>query len=257
MTFFKKKILFIYLFIYGCVGSSFLCEGFLQLWQVGAPLHHGVRPLTIAASLVVEHRLQTRRLSNCGSQAQLLHGMWDLPGPGLEPVSPALAGGFLTTAPPVKPRKYDFLCDSLYPPFPSPSFNQSLSRKAFATGSAHLPSFTTAVDETHLLDYNTPVIIEYRPFIFRRCVLVAFSDLWPHYVLSPFSVLFLFLPLCGFCSFQLHSFVFTYILKSVDYTVFQILQRMKFLHCFGNASCCFMILRRRKRNVDLNNNVYT
>ena len=30
--------------------------------------------------------------------------MWDLPGPGLEPVSPALAGGFLTTAPPGKPR---------------------------------------------------------------------------------------------------------------------------------------------------------
>ena len=28
--------------------------------------------------------------------------MWDLPGPGLEPVSPALAGGFLTTAPPRK-----------------------------------------------------------------------------------------------------------------------------------------------------------
>ena len=26
--------------------------------------------------------------------------MWDLPGPGLEPVSPALAGGFSTTAPP-------------------------------------------------------------------------------------------------------------------------------------------------------------
>ncbi|KAJ8797001.1 hypothetical protein J1605_001811 [Eschrichtius robustus] len=30
-------------------------------------------------------------------------GMWDLPGPGLEPVSPALAGGFLTTVPPAKP----------------------------------------------------------------------------------------------------------------------------------------------------------
>ena len=29
--------------------------------------------------------------------------MWDLPTPGLEPVSPALAGGFLTTAPPGKP----------------------------------------------------------------------------------------------------------------------------------------------------------
>ena len=28
--------------------------------------------------------------------------MWDLPRPGLEPVSPALAGGLLTTAPPAK-----------------------------------------------------------------------------------------------------------------------------------------------------------
>ena len=30
--------------------------------------------------------------------------MWDLPRPGLEPVSPALAGRFLTTAPPGKPQ---------------------------------------------------------------------------------------------------------------------------------------------------------
>ena len=29
--------------------------------------------------------------------------MWDPPGPGLEPVCPALAGGLLTTAPPGKP----------------------------------------------------------------------------------------------------------------------------------------------------------
>ena len=28
--------------------------------------------------------------------------MWDLPGPGLEPMSSELAGGFLTTAPPGK-----------------------------------------------------------------------------------------------------------------------------------------------------------
>ena len=34
--------------------------------------------------------------------------MWDLPGPGLEPVSPALAGGFLTIAPPGKPACFDF-----------------------------------------------------------------------------------------------------------------------------------------------------
>ena len=35
--------------------------------------------------------------------------MWDLPGPGLEPVSPALAGGFLTTAPPGKLPEKMFL----------------------------------------------------------------------------------------------------------------------------------------------------
>ena len=32
--------------------------------------------------------------------------MWDLPGPGLEPASTALAGGFLTTVPPGKPCFY-------------------------------------------------------------------------------------------------------------------------------------------------------
>ena len=61
------------------------------------------RPLTIVASLVVEHRLQTRRLSSCGSWAQLLRGLWDLPRPVLEPVSPALAGRFSTIVPPRKP----------------------------------------------------------------------------------------------------------------------------------------------------------
>ena len=34
----------------------------------------------------------------------MFRGRWDLPGPGLEPVSLALAGGFLTTEPPGKPK---------------------------------------------------------------------------------------------------------------------------------------------------------
>ena len=29
--------------------------------------------------------------------------MWDLPGSGIEPVSPGLTGGFFTTEPPEKP----------------------------------------------------------------------------------------------------------------------------------------------------------
>ena len=80
------------------------------------PLLIAVRgPPTIAASLVAEHRLQTRRLSNCGSRAQLLRGMWDLPRPGLELVSPALAGRPSTTAPPGKPHVFSFYYASIFP----------------------------------------------------------------------------------------------------------------------------------------------
>ena len=50
-------------------------------------------------------RCLERRLSSCGTWALLLHSMWDLPGPGIEPMSPALAGRFSTTAPPGKPDK--------------------------------------------------------------------------------------------------------------------------------------------------------
>ena len=32
--------------------------------------------------------------------------MWDLPGSGIEPVSPALAGRFFTTEPPGKPQQF-------------------------------------------------------------------------------------------------------------------------------------------------------
>ena len=50
--------IFIYLFIYfGCVGSSLLCEGPLQLWRAGATLHRGAR---------ASH---CRGLSRCGAQA--------------------------------------------------------------------------------------------------------------------------------------------------------------------------------------------
>ena len=101
-------LIFIYLFIFGCVGSSFLARAFSSCGKRG-PLFIAVRgPLTIAASLVAEHRLQTHRLSSYGSRAQLLRGMWDLPRPGLEPMSPALAGGLSTTAPPGKSRLYLF-----------------------------------------------------------------------------------------------------------------------------------------------------
>ena len=91
------------------LGLRFCARAFSS-WGEWGPLFIAVRgPLTVAASLVAEHRLQTRRLSNCGTRAQLLRGKWDLPRPGLEPVSAALAGRFSTTAPPGKPP-FVFYC---------------------------------------------------------------------------------------------------------------------------------------------------
>ena len=85
------------------LGPRFRARALFSCGKWG-PLFIAVRgPLTIAASPVVEHRLQMHRLSNCGSRAQLLHGMRDPPRPGLEPTSPALAGRLPTTAPPGKP----------------------------------------------------------------------------------------------------------------------------------------------------------
>ena len=69
----------------------------------------GAQALGAWASVVVARGLSSCgsralecRLSSCGARAYLLRRMWDLPRPGLEPMSPALAGGFLTTAPPGK-----------------------------------------------------------------------------------------------------------------------------------------------------------
>ena len=117
--------------IFGCIGSSLLHAGFSLvavsggyslLWCAGFSLQWllllqstgsrhadfsscGTRAqqLRCLGSVVGLSRCGSRalkhRLSSCGARAQLLHGMWDLPRPRMEPVSPAVAGGFLTAAP--------------------------------------------------------------------------------------------------------------------------------------------------------------
>ena len=91
-----------------CCAQAFSTCGEWGLFFVVGP-----RLLTEVASLVAEHRhtgfsscgsrAPELRLSSCDAQALLLRGLWDLPRPGLKPMSPALAGGFSTTAPPEKP----------------------------------------------------------------------------------------------------------------------------------------------------------
>ena len=71
MTFFFFLII-IYLFIYlfmALLGLRFCARAFSSCGKRG-PLFIAVRgPLTVAASRVAGHRLQTRRLSSCGSRA--------------------------------------------------------------------------------------------------------------------------------------------------------------------------------------------
>ena len=72
LFFFFKELFNYYLFIYlflAVLGLHFCARAFSSCGERG-PLFIAVRgPLTIAASLVAEHRLQTCRLSSCGSRA--------------------------------------------------------------------------------------------------------------------------------------------------------------------------------------------
>ena len=104
-------------FIFGCAGSSVLLklfsgrsEGLLPhcrachysgfCCQAWAPACLG---LVVTAHGTLEHRLST-----CGTWASLLHSMWDLPGPGINLASPALASRFYSSEPPGKPYNQTF-----------------------------------------------------------------------------------------------------------------------------------------------------
>ena len=116
----KGSILFLkfYFLIFSYAGSSLLhtgfspvaagggdsvlkCVGFslqwLLLWITGSRVHAP----NIYCSLAPEHRF-----NSCGVQVYLIHGMWDLPGPGIEPMSPALSGSFFVAGPPGKPGSF-------------------------------------------------------------------------------------------------------------------------------------------------------
>ena len=103
-NFFNSSLLLAVLGLCCCAQASSVC---------GWPASHcggffccGPQALGVQVSLVATHGLSSCGswalecgLSGCGTWTQLPCGMWDLPRPGIEPVSPALAGGFLTTGP--------------------------------------------------------------------------------------------------------------------------------------------------------------
>ena len=100
---------FIYLFIFGFAGSWWLCADFTGcgeqgLWCSGFSLQWLLLSWSTGCqctdSVVMAHGP-----SHCKAWGR---SMWDLPGPGIKFMSPALAGGFLTTGPPGKSRMYSF-----------------------------------------------------------------------------------------------------------------------------------------------------
>ena len=92
---FKKIISFIYLW---------LCWVFIAMRALSNCSEPGYSP-TASFSFwwLLLLQLPLSRHNSC-AWASLPHGMWDLPGPGMEPVSHALAGGLLTTETPGEPR---------------------------------------------------------------------------------------------------------------------------------------------------------
>ena len=91
----------------GCSGSSLSWLLFLQ--STGSRV---LGVLIAVASLVAEHSFQgaqasvvvAHTLSSCSAWAQLFHGMQDLPGPGIKPVSLCFGKWILTTRPLGQPR---------------------------------------------------------------------------------------------------------------------------------------------------------
>ena len=105
----------IYLCTFGCAGSSLPRGLSLVAESEGYSLVAVRRRLIAVASLVAEHssgvhagfsswgsRALEHGLRSCGAQTRLLPGMWDLPWPGTEAVSPESAGAFFITEPPGK-----------------------------------------------------------------------------------------------------------------------------------------------------------
>ena len=76
---------FFYILFLAVLGLRFCVRAFSSCGERG-PLFIAVcRPLTIAASLVAEHRLQTRRLSSCGSRASCSAACGIFPDQGSNP----------------------------------------------------------------------------------------------------------------------------------------------------------------------------
>ena len=111
--YFFLKILFIFLLyfkkcVYFWLYQVFVAvQAFLQSQRAGAPLQVQSMGFSLWSILLLQSTgARCAGFSSCGAWAQLPHRMWNLLEPGIKSVSPALAGGFLTTRPPGSPKYF-------------------------------------------------------------------------------------------------------------------------------------------------------
>ena len=73
---------------------------FSRCGKGGAPLWYSLQAFHCSNFSGGARALEQMGVSSCSPWALLFPSMWDLPGPEIEPVSPVLAGRFVTTGPP-------------------------------------------------------------------------------------------------------------------------------------------------------------
>ena len=130
LSFFLKLFIYFYFWLYWVffcwegfslvvprVGgySSSWCPDFSLQWllflrSMGFRVS-GFQQLQYMGSVIVVSGLQsTDRLNSYGTGAQVLHGIWDLPGSGIEPMSPALMGSLFITG---KSKAFSYVLEVL------------------------------------------------------------------------------------------------------------------------------------------------
>ena len=163
-----------YLFLLAVLGLC-CCSGVSSSCGKQVLLSNTVDGLLIAAASLVEHELSDaqasvalgHRLSSCGAWLCCSAAWGDLAGSGIKPVSPALAGGVLTTEPPGKPL-FASLSEKILLSTSSPS-QMSINM---------MVSYSKSQSKKHINGFQNIAIIENGSVQFSRSVV---SDcLRPH-----------------------------------------------------------------------------
>ena len=109
--------------------------------------------------------------------------MWDLPGPGLEPVSPALAGGFSTSAPPGEPSRaflQSLASAQTCLPAPRSTLQGALAKITLQRLPVNLLLSCASQHQAARITYTSP-----NPFLWKKPFIPSTGDCsWPLYFAS-------------------------------------------------------------------------